>query len=207
VLELFLQPCLGEINSAILKFLLHSCQPPELVHFVCQWSHTSHDDQGKKWFKLVICNSTNFHSDLIPSKTKGDFVDTDIDTFYKSLMRKEGNFKNWVFQTLATQWHQNSDYLAYSLFTEHVQLFHEKLWQEKLKQNDLLRTYIFILNEGSWPVASQDVPLPYVACSVVFIFRCKKDPHITELSLSQSHPIKLAAVRVCVWKRGALIQP
>jgi len=73
----------------------------------------------------MMYDTTNFHSHPIPSESKGDFVktDTNTDTFLKKMnLLKEGNLKNVVFQTISTQWHQNSDYLSYSLFIEHFQL-------------------------------------------------------------------------------------
>ena len=39
-------------------FLLHPHQGFRLVHFFCQWSHISHDDQGKKLFKFLPPFST-----------------------------------------------------------------------------------------------------------------------------------------------------
>ena len=49
-----------------------------------------------------MCDTTHFHCDLKSSKTKGDFVNTD--TFSQKFNAlKEGNFKNRVLQTLATQ--------------------------------------------------------------------------------------------------------
>ena len=60
---MLLQPVLNEKNIvSLLIFLLRPHQESKLVHFICQWSHISHDDQRKKWFNPL------FAPDLSPRR-------------------------------------------------------------------------------------------------------------------------------------------
>ena len=64
----------------------------------------------------------------MPSKIEGDLVHSDTDGLLQNLnVLKVFNFKNLVFQTLQTEWHQNSDYLyLWSIFICNKD---EKWWQ------------------------------------------------------------------------------
>jgi len=59
--DLFLEPGLGKTNyTAILRFPLYPYQCSKLVHFICQWSPTFHNDLNQKIVKTYFFLSILF---------------------------------------------------------------------------------------------------------------------------------------------------
>ena len=59
-------------NTAFPIFQLCPSQSFKLFHFIYQWSHISYDNQGKKWFKIVLHFHPAIHTRLVSFRYKNN---------------------------------------------------------------------------------------------------------------------------------------